>query len=72
MSEVITIRVPSGTKAILKSAHINISEEMRRYLEAKAKSIRLHGMLHGLRKRAQKIKAEGDSTQIIREYRDSR
>ncbi len=72
MSSVITVRVSDETRAILKRAKVNISEDVRKYLEAKAKSLRLHQLLPEIRRRAQKIKAEGDSTKIIREYRDAR
>jgi len=71
-SEVITIRVPKGTKAAMKRANINLSEDVRGYLEAKSKSLRLNQLLPELRRRALKIKVSGDSSQIIRQYRDAR
>jgi hypothetical protein len=71
-SEVITVRVPKGTRALLKKAKVNVSEEVREYLEAKAKSIRLYALLPAIHKRASRIKISGDSTEIIRHYRDTR
>lgn len=71
-SEVITIRVPRGTKETMKKAKINVSEDVRSYLEAKAKSLKLHQLLPELKRKALRIKISGDSTKIIREYRDAR
>lgn len=71
-SEVITIRVPKGTKATMKKAKINVSEDVRSYLEAKMKSLHLHQLLPELKKKALNIKIAGDSTAIIRHYRDIR
>ena len=71
MSSVITIRVPKDIKALMKESDINWSEDIRRYIEARAKSIRLNKFLKTLK--PVKLK-EGsiDSTLLIREDRDSR
>ncbi|OJI08483.1 MAG: hypothetical protein BK997_00255 [Candidatus Micrarchaeum sp. ARMAN-1] len=71
-TEVITIRVPKGTKALMKRAKINISSSYRSYLNASIKSMKLHKLLKKIHKDAAKIKVRGDSTLLIREDRDSR
>ncbi len=68
---VITIRVPKRVKIAMKKAKVNVAEDVRGYLEARAKSIELHELLPKLHKRALKIKVDGDSTEIIKHYRDS-
>ncbi|MDE1822759.1 MAG: hypothetical protein KGI00_01695 [Candidatus Micrarchaeota archaeon] len=72
MSEIVTIRVSKELKELMNKYDINWSEELREYIEAKMKSFRLHGLLKGIVKDAQKIKVKGDSTKLIREDRDSR
>jgi len=72
MSEVITIRVQKGTKKLLKGAGLKLSEEVREYIEARAKSLKLHELLPKLHKKAKRIKVGGDSVGVIREYRDYR
>jgi len=69
---VITIRVPKRVKLALGRAKINVSEDVRNYLEAKTKSIELYEILPKIFKRAKKRKVSGDSTAMIREDRDSR
>ncbi len=70
-TEVITIRVPKSTKALMKRAKINVSSSYRSYLNASIKSMKLHRLLKKIHKDAAKIKVKGDSTEIIRHYRDS-
>ena len=71
MSEVITIRVSKGTKSLMKGSNINWSEDIRNYIEARAKSLRLYKLLKALK--PVKLKnAAVDSTILIREDRDSR
>ena len=71
-SEVITVRVPKGTKSAMKRAKINLSEDIRNYLEARVRSLELHRLLPELYKRAAKRRVNLDSTAIIRHYRDIR
>ncbi len=72
MSEVITIRVPKSVKMLMKESDINWSEDIRRYIESRAKSLHLHKLL----KRMKPVKTTGknpvDSTVLIREDRDDR
>ncbi len=70
MSEVVTIRVPEGTKSLFKKAKISISAEFNRYLESRRRSIQLLNLLNEISKRARKRKVSGDSTLLIREDRD--
>ena len=69
---VITIRVPKKVKLTMEKAKINVSVEVRNYLEAKTRSIELYELLPKIFKRAKKRKASGNSTAMIREDRDSR
>lgn len=72
MSEVITIRVSKELKDLMQTAGINWSDDIRSYIEGRAKSLRLHKLMKKIYKDADKIKVKGDSTRIVREYRDSR
>ena len=72
MSEVITLRVSSETKNIMEEIDINWSEELRKYIETRIKSYRLHKLLPSIYKTAGMIKVKGDSALLIREDRDSR
>ncbi|MCL5090124.1 MAG: antitoxin [Candidatus Marsarchaeota archaeon] len=69
---VITIRVPKKVKIAMEKAKINVSVEVRNYLEAKTRSIELYGMLPEIFKRAKRRKVSGNSAAMIREDRDSR
>lgn len=72
MTEVITLRVSTETKKLMKEIDVNWSEELRKYIEARIKSFKLHKMLPLIYKNADKIKVNGDSTILVREDRDSR
>ncbi len=69
---VITIRVSRRVKLAMEKAKINVSTDVRNYLEAKTRSIELYMLLPEIFKRAKKRKASGNSTAMIREDRDSR
>ncbi len=71
-SEVITVRVPRGTKSAMKRAKINLSEDIRNYLEARLMSFELYGLLPGIYRRASKRRVNLDSADVIRYYRDAR
>jgi hypothetical protein len=58
-TEVITIRVPKGTKALMKRAKINISSSYRSYLNASIKSMKLHKLLKKIHQRRGKNKGQG-------------
>jgi hypothetical protein len=71
MSSVITIRVPKNIKTLMKESDINWSEDIRHYIEARAKSLRLNKFLKTLKPIKLK-KGAIDSAILIREDRDSR
>jgi hypothetical protein len=71
MSEVITIRVSRGTRSLMKENNINWSEDIRNYIETRAKSFRLNKILKTL-KPVRLRKGTTESTLLIREDRDSR
>lgn len=72
MSEIITLRVSDETKQLMDEIDLNWSEELRKYIEGRIKSFRLHKLLPGIYKAAGRIRVKGDSTKLIREDRDSR
>ncbi|ASI13782.1 Phd family antitoxin [Candidatus Mancarchaeum acidiphilum] len=69
---IITVRVPKKVKIAMNKANINISKEIRDYLEAKTRSLELYALLPEISKRAKNRKVTLNSTRIIRKYRDSR
>ncbi len=71
-SEVITIRAPKGTKATMRRIHINWSKDLREHIEDRVRASRLLDLLKDLQKRSKRIQVTGDSTEIIRRYRDIR
>ncbi len=72
VSEIVTIRVSKEIKDLMKYSKINWSEDIRNYIEGRAKSLRLNKLMKKIYKDADKIKVKGDSTRLIREDRDSR
>ena len=70
MKEVITFRVSNETKQLMDELDLNWSEELRKYIEARIKSFKLHKLLPEIYKRADKIRVKGDSTLLIRKDRD--
>ncbi len=71
-SEIITIRVPKGTKAAMRKMHINWSEDIREHIEDRVRALKLLDILKEIQKRQNRIRIDGDSTEIIRHYRDIR
>ena len=71
MSEVITLRVSSETKHFMEEIDLNWSEELRKYIETRIKSFRLHKLIPKIYKNASRIKVKGDSALLIREDRDA-
>jgi hypothetical protein len=71
-SEVITIRVPKGTKAAMRKMHINWSDSLRGHIEDRVHAAKLLDLLKDLQKHSKRIRVTGDSTKIIRHYRDVR
>jgi hypothetical protein len=71
-SEVITIRVPKGTKARMRRIHVNWSEDIREHIEDRVRASKLLSLLTELQKSSKRIRIHGDSAEIIRHYRDMR
>lgn len=71
MSDTITIRVPEDVKALMKATDINWSEDIRGYIEARIKALKLSKVLKGIVP-GSKRKGSEDSSDIIREWRDAR
>jgi hypothetical protein len=71
-SEVITIRVPKGTKEAMRRIHINWSESLREHIEDRERAAKLLDLLKDFQKPSKRIRVTGDSTEIIRHYRDER
>ncbi len=70
VSEVITIRVSKELKDLIEEVGMK-SSDIRDYIEARAKSLRLKKLMKKIYKDADKIKVKGDSTRLIREDRYS-
>jgi hypothetical protein len=71
-SEVITIRVPRGTKAVLKKNKIRLSKDIREFINARVNAAKFLKEYRAIEARARKRKVSGDSAAMIREDRDSR
>ncbi len=71
-SEVITIRVPSGTKAALRRARVKLSRDIREFINARMNAAKLRKEYEDIEMRARKRKVSGDSGAMIREDRESR
>lgn len=71
MSDIITIRVSKEMKVLMKSSDINWSEDIRKYIESRIKSLRLNKILKTMKPLTKK-KGGMDSTEIVREWRDMR
>lgn len=71
ISETITIRIPKEVKGLMQASEINWSEDIRSYIEARVKSLKLYKLLKTMRP-VHKRKGSEDSTSLIREWRDIR
>ncbi len=71
-SEVITVRVPYGTKARLKKAKVKLSVDIRSFIETRLNAAILLEEYVAIEARARKRKVSGDSAVMIRADRDSR
>lgn len=72
VTEVFTIRISKELKDLMKESGINWSNDIREYIEARAKSLRLHKLLKRIYKDADRIRVNGDSSGLIREDRANR
>jgi len=71
-SEMITIRVPKGTKAFVKREKIRLAVEVRHLINARKNTSLLLKEYAAIERRAKKRKVSGNSAAMIREDRDSR
>lgn len=68
----VTIRVPKGTKAFAKKEGIKLSAEFREFINARRRVASLLKEYTVIEHRARNRKVATDSTQMVREDRDSR
>lgn len=71
MSDTITIRVPKDVKALMKTIDINWGNDIRNYIEARIKAIKLSKTLKTVIPAPKKAGSK-DSSAILREMRDAR
>ena len=71
-SEMITVRVPKGTKAFIKREKIKLGVEFRELISAKKNAVTLLKEYAEIEKRARRRKVSGESAKMVREDRDSR
>jgi hypothetical protein len=72
VTEVFTIRISRELKELMKESGINWSNDVREYIQARAKSLKLHKLLPKIYKDSSKIKVKGDSSLLVRGDRESR
>ncbi len=72
LSEVLSIRIPKELKEKMKRYKIDWSDEIRRYLEDRVRSLELLEILEDLEERSRRRKTRVDSAGIIRVDRDER
>lgn len=72
MEDVITIRVPKKVKLEMGEYDINWSEDLRKHIDARIKTLKLLKTMEKMRKNAKSMKVKVDSADIIRAYRDAR
>ena len=72
MSVVIHVRIPRQLKEKIDELGINVSEEVRKYLEKRVRQAEMERVADLIRSRLQRMKKVSDSTQLIRQDRESR
>lgn len=72
MSSNLTIRIPEATKELMKSTGINWSEDIRKYIDARVKSLELKKFLSENLPVKRQRASDTDSTSLIRKDRDGR
>ncbi len=72
ISVVLHVRVPKRVKEKLEEYGVNISEEVRRFLEARLRQIELEKILDEIEKELAEAPQVSDSTRLIREDREKR
>ena len=72
MSAVIHVRIPRQLKEKIDELGINVSEEVRKYLEKRVRQAEMERIAALIRSRLQRMRKVSDSTQLIRQDRESR
>ena len=72
MSVVIHVRIPRQLKEKIDELGINVSEEVRQYLEKRVRQAEMERIAGLIRSRLQRMRKVSDSTQLIRQDRESR
>ncbi len=70
MSEILSIRVPRKLKEKMRKYNIDWAEEIRKFLEARVRSLELLELLDEIEDRAKERTTRIDTTTIIREERE--
>lgn len=71
MSVVIHVRVPRELKRRLDELRVNISEEVRLFLERRIRQLEAERLVRELEELLSSMRKVSDSTRLIREDRDS-
>ena len=72
MESVITIRLPEDLKRQMDRYKINWSEELRKDISNKIKALKMLSVLEEMQKNSKSMKVKVDSTELIRQDRDTR
>ena len=70
MSSTFTVRIPRELKEKMKKLPVEWSEEVRRFIEEKVKSLELMGAIEEIELRAEKRRLKVNSAKLIREDRE--
>ena len=72
MSDVISVRVSRELKEKMKKYRVNWSSEIRRFIEARIKTLEFLDLLDSIEEKARRRRTMIDSTLLIREERGNR
>ena len=72
MSDVISVRVSRELKEKMKKYRVNWSSEIRRFIEARIKTLEFLDLLDSIEDKARRRRTMIDSTLLIREERGNR
>lgn len=72
MTSVIHIRIQKRVKERLEQLGVNISEEVRRFLELRLRQLEMERLIGEIKAELQEMQRVSDSVALIREDRESR
>ncbi len=72
MESVMTIRLPEDLKKEMDRYNINWSDELRKDIAKKIKALKMLSLLEDMQKNSKLMKVKVDSTELIRQDRDTR